>query len=69
MLGRTVMIPPRDDSTLSTSFLYTHHMLRQWRCSCGNLDSRRGCGIFWRKWSCVFPEGEIDKFPQIGGRG
>nr|DAQ06772.1 MAG TPA: Epidermal patterning factor protein [Caudoviricetes sp.] len=23
-------------------------MLKQWRCSCGNLDSRRVCGIIWR---------------------
>lgn len=37
--------------------------------SCGNLDSRRVWGIIWRKWSCVFVEGDMDKFPQIGGRG
>ena len=37
--------------------------------SCGNLDSWRVCGIIWRKWSCVFAEGKMDKFPQIGGTG
>ena len=44
-------------------------MWKRLRCSCGNLDSRRGCGIFSGKWSCVFAEGEMDKFPQIGGTG
>ena len=39
------------------------------RFSCGNLDSMRGCGSIWGKWSCVFADGEMDKFPQIGGRG
>lgn len=32
MLVRTVTVPPRDDSTLSTSFLYTQHMSRRWWC-------------------------------------
>lgn len=63
MLGRTVMIPPRDDSTLSTSFLYTHHMWKPSRFSYGNLDSRRVCGIVSGKWSCVFKGIDMDKFP------
>lgn len=37
--------------------------------SCGKVDSRRGCGNFSGKWSCVFADGEMDKFPQIGGDG
>lgn len=27
------------------------------------------CGIIWGKGSCVFKEREMDKFPEIGGRG
>lgn len=44
-------------------------MWKPLRFSCGNLDSRRVCGIFSGKWSCVFADGEMDKFSQIGGRG
>ena len=44
-------------------------MLKPSCFSCGNLDSMGVCGIFSGKWSCVFVDGEMDKFPQIGGRG
>lgn len=38
-------------------------------CSCGTVDSRRGCGGIWWKWSCVFKGLEMDKFPFGWGRG
>lgn len=36
--------------------------------SCVNLDAMGVCGIIRRKWSCVFREGEMDKFSS-GGDG
>lgn len=44
-------------------------MLKPSRFWCGNLDSMRGCGIIWGKWSCVFKGIETDKFPSGRGRG
>lgn len=66
--GRTAC-PPGANSALWTSFLYTRDMSKPPCCSCGKVDSRRGCGGIWWKWSCVFKGLEMDKFPFGWGRG
>lgn len=68
-MDKTIEVPLRDSYALLISLLHTQHTLKQWRCSCGNLDSMRGCGSIWGKWSCVFKGIEMDKFPSGRGRG
>lgn len=62
-------IPPRLDSAFRESESQPQHMSKPPCCSCGKVDSRRGCGGIWWKWSCVFKGLEMDKFPFGWGRG